>query len=550
MLDVTQLGENELIELSFLYDTSTGKSASIRKTRRTARIKADRFSHELIEYIKSCTDAELFAFLGECSAEARMRYREKRERAAEKFASFGERVRFAVLELWEGHTLRRMSYSDGVATITIDDGAFYIYLRLYGVTEFCEDFEYKYLYYVDFGYDETKDEYYFVTGSEDFDELRFTFTDAKAEYESYNPLAGCFVNESPWFNLSRVCCEILNKADSVPELLSDKEKEHLPLIREVGNLSFATEDRSFPTLRALALKYDLRSTEKLLAKFEKALRGRADRIRKKLFRKMKGISHIKMWREIYEMINEAESDYPTPTECALDPAEVSAVRERVTKILYDRGYSGVYPCFTKPLKPRKFLCFESHGGIYFALFEKKIQSRVCFSETAGGTPLLFVNSGTVFFRKNEVVDDFFSFEFNARGKRYFACSRFTDFRSDNDELEKVVTIAAKKAEFEKLSDAEKKHDSAKYGSTWYLFLVIMLISIFIGGGLFFIGMGLISMLASFIAIALGWTTVTFAEFFADFPWLEFAALSFLGFGGIFGLIFGLITAGITYLQRK
>ncbi|MBP3368202.1 MAG: hypothetical protein J6L71_02095, partial [Clostridia bacterium] len=74
MLDVTQLGENELIELSFLYDTSTSKSASIRKARRTARIKADRFSHELIEYIKSCTDAELFAFLGECSAEARMRY--------------------------------------------------------------------------------------------------------------------------------------------------------------------------------------------------------------------------------------------------------------------------------------------------------------------------------------------------------------------------------------------------------------------------------------------------------------------------------------------
>jgi len=113
-----------------------------------------------------------------------------------------------------------------------------------------------------------------------------------------------------------------------------------------------------------------------------------------------------------------------------------------------------------------------------------------------------------------------------------------------------VNIAAKKAEFEKLSDAEKKHAYGKYGSTWNLFIFIMFFSIFIGGGLFFIGMGLISMLASFIAIALGWTTVTFAEFFVDFPWLEFAVLSFLGFGGIFGLIFGLIMAGLTNLLRK
>ncbi len=543
MLDVKQLGGNELIELSFLYDTSTGKSGSIRNARRTALIKADRFSHELNEHIKSCTDAELFAFLVECSAEARKRYREERERATEKFASFGERVRFAARELWSGHTLQRMSYSDGVATITIDDGAFYISLRLYGVTEFCENFEYKYLYYVDFGYDETKDEYYFVVGSEEFDELRFTFTDAEAEYESYNPLAGCSVNESPWFALSRVCNEILNKADSVPELISDKEKELLPLIREVGNLSFATEDRSFPILRDLALKYGLRSTEKLLAKFEKALRGRSDRIRKKLFRKMNCISHVEMWREIYDMINEAESDYPTPTECTLDPAEVSAVRERVTEILYDRGYSGVYPCFTKPLKPRKFLCFESHGELYLALFEKKIQSRVCFSETAGGTPLLFVNSGTVFFRKNEVVDDFFSYAFNARGKRYFVCSRFTDFRSDNDELEKVVSIAAKKAEFEKLTKDEKLFYDFGISFPWWS----IPLAILVGGGFFFIGMSLICLLATIIVIALGWTTVTFAEFFVDFPWLELSVLSFLGFGGIFGLIMSVL---FCILKRK
>lgn len=547
MLDVTQLGENELLELSFLYDTSTGKSASIRKARRTARIKADRFSHELIEYIKSCTDAELFAFLGECSAEARMRYREKRERATEKFASFDERVRFAALELWEGHTLQRMSYSDGVATITIDDGAFYIYLRLYGVTEFCEDFEYKYLYYVDFGYDETKDEYYSAVGSEDFDELRFTFTDAKAEYESYNPLAGCFVNESPWFNLSRVCCEILNKADSVPELLSDKEKEHLPLIREVGNLSFATEDRSFPTLRALALKHDLRSTEKLFAKFEKALRGRADRIRKKLFRKMNRISHVKMWREIYDMINEAESDYPTPTECTLDTAEVSAVRERVTEILYDRGYSGVYPCFTKPLKPRKFLCFLSHGMHYIAFGEKRMQARVYFAESTIGIPTLRVCSGTVFYRKNEFVDDFFSFAFDARGRRYYAGSNITEFKSDNEELEKVVNIAAKKAEFEQLTKDEKEIDKRVPYNThypislrtdWKLLLFIILFCTVVGGGLFFIGMTLFSFLIE--VIPQGFTAESISEFIKTFPLLYLAAMSFLGFGGLSGLILSVL----------
>ena len=559
MLDVTQLGEADLDTLTAIHTISecspriSRYRSSDRKRRRARRLLKkkcrNQFSalpNEIAEHLSSLTDEEFFDFLQTCFNERLRRYRAERDSEFERLAVFGEKVRLAAVEATDNDT-PSLEYRDGTVTITVNEGAFYIRLKLHGVTEFTEDFNIENIFFAKFDYDEETGKYLFV--SDDIDStIRFAFTEAEAEFLPYDALGVRAISSSPWPTLSVACGCILHKSMLVPELLCEREKELLPLIREISTLIFAEEDIKFDNLRAIAKKHGLKKIEKALSKIEKkkSFKRRFDGTRM-LPKRLNHISNIKMWREIYDMIAESQKDYPKAVDIVFDVDEVTSVRERVTKILYDRGYSGVYPCFTKPLKPRKFLCFLSHGMHYISLGEKRMQARIHFAESSDEIPMLRACSGTVFYRKNELVDDFFSFAFDARGRRYYAGSNITEFKSDNEELEKVVNIAAKKAEFEQLTKEEKARDKKPRYPThyqislkndWKLFLFIILFSIVVGGGLFFIGMTLFSFLIE--VILQGFTAEAISEFFKMDSLLYFAAMSFLGFGGLFGLILSVV----------
>lgn len=559
MLDVTQLGESDLdtltairniSEISFRIPRDRSSAGKRRKARKLLEKKCrNQFSAlptKIAEHLNSLTDEEFFDFLKTCFNERLRRYRTERESGFEKLARFGEKVRLAAIEVTENDT-PSLEYRDGTVTIMVNEGAFYIRLKLHGVTEFTEDFNIENLYLAKFDYDEETGKYLFV--SDDIDgTIRFAFTEAEAEFLPYDALGVRAISSSPWRTLSVACGRILRKVELAPELLCEREKELLPLIREISTLIFAEEDIKFDNLRAIAKKHGFKKIEKALSKIErkKNFKRKFDGTRI-LRKKLKHISNIKMWRELYDIIAESQKDYPKATDIVLDVDEVTAVRERVTKIFYDRGYSGVYPCFTKPLKPRKFLCFLSHGMHYIAFGEKRMQARVYFSESTIGIPTLRVCSGTVFYRKNEFVDDFFSFAFDARGRRYYAGSNITEFKSDNEELEKVVNIAAKKAEFEQLTKDEKEidkrvpyhtHYPISLRTDWKLLLFIILFCTVVGGGLFFIGMTMFSFLIEMIPQ--GFTAESISEFIKTFPLLYLAAMSFLGFGGLCGLILSVL----------
>ena len=319
-------------------------------------------------------------------------------------------------------------------------------------------------------------------GYEDEEDVELRFSDAETTFGNLR-LEPVVRYGRPWQCLADCGRELLHKAEMAEELLNDRERAILPMLRELGMVTGYGSDA------------DISGFDHLRARFTPELHPYLDQMvcsaknwkkyrkyAEKLLNRLNRIEYLPLWRKIRDEIADTQTDYPASVQ--VSPEVVRKIEEG----LHSRGYSGCYPEFVKTGTIGRSRVLKSHGT---------------YRWVRKGTPAVFyirvleLNIGQLqFLCGTELLPDveqslgLDSCGFDARGRRFLRDVTWTE----GDDLDRKLHLVAKKAELRKLTRQEKDFGEL----CWPLFLVA-----FLGVGGFFafvltIGMALVAGLVSLL----------------------------------------------------
>ena len=305
---------------------------------------------------------------------------------------------------------------------------------------------------------------YMLTGQisdldyENEEDVELRFTDAETTFGNLR-LEPVVRYGRPWQCLGDCGRDLLHKAEMAEELLNDRERAILPMLRELCMLTghgADKEQKGFAQLRARfgsELHPYLDQMERS-AKNWKKYQKYADKLLKRLNR----VEYLPLWKKIRDEIADTQTDYPVFSQVS------SEVVRRIEEGLHSRGYSGSYPEFVKAGTIEQSREMKSHETCRWV---------------HKGTPAVFhirvveLNMGQLqFLCGTELLPDgeqslgFDSCGFDARGRRFLRDVTWTE----GDDLDRKLHLAAKKAELRKLTRQEKDFGEL----CWPLFLVALL----------------------------------------------------------------------------
>lgn len=502
---------------------------------------------EQLSGVKS--DAEILAFLKECRQQIRELEEDGKRRFDEVAAEFDRETEVALKEFAQRIWIPGMkTWGTDIELVVADGLAYRQTLILKNATVEAEgQLENSvYLHTVELKKEETG--YSLFCRFEDGEPMVFKFETAETRVEVFNCTAGSWLYDNPWFGLQSMVSRLLTKAELPGGYCSEKEKELLPLIREIGMLEYwfeGADDReiAFPNLKAISARHRYRQVMELLEKMEALELGRdkynglADR----LIRTLSEQKYEPMWREIFEKIRASQQDYPNMAERFCSSDILQNTRSKIQQLMESHGYAGTYPDFVKTGPMKGIHLEESYGLTYFIGMEKRVQYRIHCSETFDEDDgLLGVQflCGTAILKKGETVEDIYACMFNAKGRRLIHTVFYDvplveseELNSEPDDLELRVRIAVKRAELKKLTKEERKgywNPGSGCGTFLGLFVV--------AGGMFSILFTPMMMLYGMLMLALFGEFSEIPALFTDFPWLQMFAFAWIGFGGAMGLV--------------
>ncbi len=341
-----------------------------------------------------------------------------------------------------------------------------------------------------------------------------------------------FLAENPWRYLSHIAIMILSKAENAPETLNEKEKELIPLLKEISYFSGATElyfEWSFPCLIAYAEKHCHKNMIKALNNVKKEKRSYV-----RAYSLSNSLSHFRyrpLWYEIYNEIKDSQKEY---TDRALVTAK-SEMREEyrktVDKVMHSHGYSGSYPDYMKKDRTHGIVTANSYGLSYFISNEKNVVRRIHCVESYADDKRINVEflCGSAFLKKNEKPEDtdINYCMFDSKGRTLFTILRYDDTETT---LEEAAEIAVKRAEQKKLTKQERKAVAKFDVPPLFTFLVWFLL----GGGIFSILFTLFIFIITLVTALVAGEPV--GEMLKDIPWLFVIGATWIGFGGAMGII--------------
>lgn len=316
-------------------------------------------------------------------------------------------------------------------------------------------------------------------------ELRFSGADGEM-----GPLALDMTDYAnrPWQSLASSGMELLRKERVAPELVNDRERELLPLLRELGMLCGWTEPPEpdakweYPQLKA-RLGPELHP---YLEKIERAGESwkKLSKHMDALLNRLNRIEYLPLWQSLRAEIAQTQKGYSR--ESMLSPELIRKIEEG----FHDRGYSGTYPNFVKTGTIAKSRDIKSYRSIHWVRKGTPAVFHIRVAEgPADGITFL---CGTELLREGEDSLGFESCLFDAQGRRFLR--RESWFAEKETELEQKLTIAAKKAELRKLTRAERPDRKILWPLFWIAFCI--------GGGFFavcmVVGMVLIGGLTALI----------------------------------------------------
>ena len=305
---------------------------------------------------------------------------------------------------------------------------------------------------------------YMLTGQisdldyENEEDVQLRFSDAETTFGNLRlePVARY---GRPWQCLADCGRELLHKAEMAGELLNDRERAILPMLRELGMVTGYGSDEDISGFDHLRARFTpelhpyLDQMERS-AKNWKKYRKSADQLLNRLNR----IEYLPLWKKIRDEIADTQTDYPASTQVSAE------VVRKIEEGLHSRGYSGCYPEFVKTGTIGRSCVLKSHGTYRWG---------------RKGTPAVFhirvveLNVGQLqFLCGTELLPDgeqslgFDSCGFDAKGRRFLRDVTWTE----GDDLERKLHLAAKKAELCKLTRQDKDFGEL----LWPLFLVALL----------------------------------------------------------------------------
>lgn len=372
-----------------------------------------------------------------------------------------------------------------------------------------------------------------------------TFENAEVEIEVYNSCNNMVFWENPWDFLWSISYAISMKANLPGDYCNAKEKELLPIIKEIDALEYwmklpEEELVSFCELKRLAHKYGYSKAEIMLGKLETI--KPSDNAFYKTATKLIAILCKKqcepLWREIYNKIAESQIEYSNKVESLCDKEMLMSVRNDIQTLMESKGYIGTYPDFVKYGVLDGIHLEHSYNMTYFVGMEKRAQYHIHCCESFEENDYLTIQflCGTAFLKKEEEDTDIYDCLFNAKGRRIFhtvqhCISLQNEEDAEADNLETSVMIAVKKAECIKLNKAEQKAYYGRLIPGWGMFWGMFLIA----GGMFGIAMTVIMMLLCILTTAAFGLFADIPEMLKSMPWGIILSIGWIGFGGAMGI---------------
>ena len=557
MIDISQISCEHISRLAAAYlhasfifgvdpaEASVQKQRKIRKwiSRQYIELVYDLPDEARIFSVEN-SDREVLLFLKKCV--------EFHENKFEKdFERVDEAVKTAFKKLLQLDTWPEMRCAGRDIQIVVEDTpAYREILTLKNADDVPNGKKEWYCQNLEMTFQKEKNRFCFCGELEDFaaetvEHFALTFEDAEVEVQVYNPCNEVFVFENPWDFLRTICSAIVSKAELPGECYNEKEKELLPIMKEIAALRewhgfYGKEFLAFDELKRLVRKYDVRKAERLLGKLETIKSGTAAfRITvEKLTTILCEKQYEPLWRELYNRIVESQTEYPNKVDFLCDGEQLARARNEIQKLMAAKGYMGTYPDFVKEGALQGIHLEHSYNMSYIVCMEKNVRYHVHCDETWGEDEALRIRflCGTAFLKKEEETD-IYDCLFNAKGRRLFhtvlrCLSTPGAEESESDALETAITIATKKAECAKLSKAEQEELGGGMISGWNTFWWIFLV----GGGVFGIVMTLIMMISCMLM------TVTFGlfadipEMLKTIPWGLLLGICWAGFGGTMGIV--------------
>lgn len=333
---------------------------------------------------------------------------------------------------------------------------------------------------------------------------------------------------SPWRHLSNAALQIYLKHEISAKLLNEGEKELLPLLVDLAKLWCSDEfpspwdDDELPVLKAY---FQEQGYEELVSELQQRENDFRDfRRLTKLIAKLDQVKYEPLFRGLWNKVKATQEQYPTEAEVSTPKNELLKIRQQVTEMMYQLGYSGTYPDFCKTGKFKGLRLVERESVEYFVFGRKDAAYHIHFEERAGNAIQLQILYGTQLFRQKQEPGDMLSCMFNSNGRtivKMMFCSV-----EEPGRLEAILPIADKQAQLIKLTheDREQILDYKESSLKVFLFCLIL------GGGLFALlftplMLGLDVLFCFIDQEPMTWSWI---------PWLQIFLFSWIGFGGLVG----------------
>ena len=329
--------------------------------------------------------------------------------------------------------------------------------------------------------------------------------------------------DDPWMNLSSAAFSIVRKEDCVPWLVNDRERELLPLLRELAALKFMGDHGSyaFPILKTRLPDEIVPMLEKLEQAAElEELRRCSDR----LSRTLRKVKYAPYWEDLHREIGVSQLGYPDH-----DRKDSEIVR-KITDYLHDRGYLGSYPDFRKRGTVAKTRWLAADGRYFLVRKGQPLNSyiRCRASRFEGEDHVSFFSGAELPTPGGPIGVDFC--RFRSDGKR-FRSQVFLGFGTDCGNLSEKLSVVVKNAELLPMNRAERKLNGK------VSFFAVFFWTFLLAGGfyavLFTPAYALVSYFIGMLFDGFG----GLGEYLREFPWLQMFAGCWLLAGGVFGAFF-------------
>lgn len=508
---------------------------------------------EVMRFVaKEVSDEDFIAFLKACYVRMQLNDTHKKEQFENTCAGLCEEAKNALWALFEHDTICNNFRAVGNdAQIEVESCAGYNRTLTLINASLLPQGEFDCLSFENGGIVKEGDEYKLfgetVNYANDlYIQFAVRFTDAKVDISLFRADEQ-FCNPPPWLYLISVAEEILQKQVLSGDLLNAREKELLPLIKEIGMLScltdveYESDEAGFLQLTSYIIRFGY---NELLPLIEKLKNGYCDRKKRyrftdKLLSKLNTQKYEPLWREIYDKLVESQDGYLSKAVVYTSPELLNETRKSIQNLMESHGYSGEYPDFSKKGAIRNIRMADSYNMSYFIGAEKNVMHYIhCTEEYFNEHLAIQFLCGTEILRKNDRPGDIYSCLFNAKGRRFFQSITYERDYVDggrepiSDDLGKRVEIAVKKAELVKLTKEERKAIAGYDISYLQLFFFIF----FVMGGAFGIFMTIGFMLISVLVCLVIAQPQAILSMITDIPWWALFLLTWILFGATMGVI--------------